>query len=59
MVEARVFSVPLRTRFRGITVREGMLRKEPLPRCRECSWNILSHEAAIRDALPAVRPGGS
>ena len=41
------------------SVREGMLRKEPLPRCRECSWNILSHEAAIREALPAVRPGGS
>lgn len=32
-------------------VRSGMLQKEPLARCRECSWNILSHEAAIRDAL--------
>lgn len=33
-------------------VREGMLRKSPLPRCQECSANILAHEAAIRDCLP-------
>lgn len=33
-------------------VREGMLRKAPLDRCRECSWNILGHEAAIRAHLP-------
>lgn len=35
------------------TVRTRMLAQAPLPRCRECSWNILSHEAAIRAALPA------
>jgi MoaA/NifB/PqqE/SkfB family radical SAM enzyme len=35
------------------TVRARMLAQAPLPRCRECSWNILSHEAAIRAALPA------
>ena len=29
MVETRVFSIPLRTRFRGITVREGMLLRGP------------------------------
>jgi hypothetical protein len=23
-----------------------------LPRCRECSWNILAHEAVIRGHLP-------
>ncbi|MCK6507539.1 radical SAM protein [Myxococcota bacterium] len=33
-------------------VRAGMAAHQPLPRCRECSWNILSHEARIRDALP-------
>ena len=38
------------------TVRQGMLQKTPLPRCRECSWNILSHEAAIRDALAQIPP---
>ena len=32
-------------------VREGMLRGEPLPRCRECSANILEHEALIRSHL--------
>jgi MoaA/NifB/PqqE/SkfB family radical SAM enzyme len=32
-------------------VREGMLRQEPLPRCRECSQNILAHEALIRSHL--------
>jgi MoaA/NifB/PqqE/SkfB family radical SAM enzyme len=37
-------------------VREGMLRGDPLPRCRECSWNILQHEAAIRDELPEDLP---
>ena len=30
------------------TVRQGMLNKKPLPRCQECSWNILRHEAEIR-----------
>ncbi len=33
-------------------VREGMLEGEPLPRCRECSSNILAHEARIRSHLP-------
>jgi MoaA/NifB/PqqE/SkfB family radical SAM enzyme len=33
-------------------VRAGMLAKAPLERCRECSWNILSHEAEIRRHLP-------
>ena len=28
-----------------------MLEKRPLPRCRECSWNILGHEAVIRAHL--------
>jgi MoaA/NifB/PqqE/SkfB family radical SAM enzyme len=32
-------------------VREGMLNGEPLPRCRECSGNILAHEAVIRSHL--------
>lgn len=32
-------------------VRHGMLHRTPLPRCRECSQNILAHEAVIRDAL--------
>jgi len=32
-------------------VRSGMLAKQPLPRCRECSWNILGHEATIRAHL--------
>ena len=32
-------------------VRSGMLSGTPLPRCRECSWNILSHEAEIRRQL--------
>lgn len=32
-------------------VRAGMLRGAPLPRCRECSGNILAHEALIRSAL--------
>lgn len=34
-------------------VRAGMLDKRPLPRCRECSWNILAHEAHIREHLVA------
>lgn len=38
------------------TVRRGMLDKQPLPRCRECSANILGHEAAIRSALPPAGP---
>lgn len=29
MIEQHVFSIPLRTRFRGITVREGMLLRDP------------------------------
>ena len=37
-------------------VREGMLEKRPLPRCRECSWNILGHEAHIRSFL---QPGAT
>jgi len=34
------------------SVRKGMLSKQPLSRCGECSANILGHEAAIREALP-------
>ncbi len=34
-----------------LSVRRGMEAHQPLPRCRECSWNILQHEAAIREAL--------
>jgi MoaA/NifB/PqqE/SkfB family radical SAM enzyme len=33
------------------SVREGMLAGQPTPRCKECSWNILSHEALIRSHL--------
>jgi MoaA/NifB/PqqE/SkfB family radical SAM enzyme len=33
-------------------VRRSMLQKTPLPRCRECSENILVHERAIRERLP-------
>ncbi|NOY27398.1 MAG: hypothetical protein GXP62_16145 [Oligoflexia bacterium] len=33
-------------------VRSSMHAGQPLPRCRECSWNILAHEAHIRAALP-------
>ena len=40
-----------------LRVREGMSRQRPLPRCSECSVNILSHEAAIRDALVRQRAG--
>mgnify|MGYP001267916434 CR=1 FL=1 len=32
-------------------VRTGMLRGTPLNRCKECSWNILQHEALIRSHL--------
>ena len=32
-------------------VRAGMLNGKPLPRCTECSWNILQHEANIREHL--------
>jgi len=39
-----------------LQVRKGMLNGEPLPRCQECSWNILKHEARIRDELPADLP---
>lgn len=34
-------------------VRATMTAHAPLPRCRECSQNILVHERAIRDRLPA------
>jgi MoaA/NifB/PqqE/SkfB family radical SAM enzyme len=34
-------------------VRRGMSQGQALPRCRECSWNILSHEARIRAELPS------
>jgi MoaA/NifB/PqqE/SkfB family radical SAM enzyme len=37
-------------------VRQGMLSGEPLPRCKECSWNILQHEARIRACLPPELP---
>ncbi len=38
------------------TVRAAMLDQSPLPRCQECSANILSHEACIRAHLePAWR----
>ena len=37
-------------------VRGGMLEKRPLPRCRECSQNILAHEALIRAALKEACP---
>jgi MoaA/NifB/PqqE/SkfB family radical SAM enzyme len=33
------------------SVREGMLSGQPLARCRECSGNILAHEAVIRSHL--------
>jgi MoaA/NifB/PqqE/SkfB family radical SAM enzyme len=33
------------------SVRSNMLGKTPLPRCSECSWNILQHEAEIRRHL--------
>ncbi len=32
-------------------VREGMSKGQPLPRCRECSGNILAHEQVIRGYL--------
>lgn len=35
------------------SVRAGMLSKRPLERCRECSWNILAHEAHIRSFMVA------
>ena len=37
-------------------VRQGMLAKSPLPRCGECSPNILSHEREIRRHLPRPVP---
>jgi len=47
---------PLRTLWEGDPfledVRAGMLAGKPQGRCRECSWNILSHEAEIRRHLP-------
>lgn len=36
-------------------VRTGMLAKQPLDRCRECTWNILAHEAEIRAHLPGAQ----
>jgi MoaA/NifB/PqqE/SkfB family radical SAM enzyme len=38
------------------TVRDGMLAKAPLPRCRECTWNILAHEAEVRTELQRLPP---
>ena len=35
-------------------VRAGMIAGEPLPRCRECSPNILAHERHIRSHLREV-----
>lgn len=35
-----------------LQVRDGMANGRPLDRCRECSWNILAHEAVIRSHLP-------
>ena len=32
-------------------VRQGMIAHKPLPRCSECSWNILQHESHIREHL--------
>lgn len=32
-------------------IRESMLKHQPLDRCKECSWNILSHEREIRNFL--------
>jgi hypothetical protein len=32
-------------------VREGMISGKPMARCRECSGNILAHEAVIRSHL--------
>lgn len=37
-------------------IRDGMWHKRPHVRCQECSPNILGHEVAIRDALPASIP---
>jgi MoaA/NifB/PqqE/SkfB family radical SAM enzyme len=34
-----------------LSVRQGMEAHQPLQRCRECSWNILQHEARIREEL--------
>lgn len=34
-------------------VRDAMRAHDPLPRCRECSANILVHERAIRERIPA------
>jgi len=34
-----------------LRVRKSMHAHKPLDRCNECSWNILKHEAAIREAL--------
>ena len=36
------------------SVRAAMEAGRPLPRCRECSWNILGHERLIRDHLRQV-----
>ena len=32
-------------------IREAMLKHTPPERCKECSWNILSHERTIRSFL--------
>ena len=53
----RVWSIPLRTRFRGITVREGVLLEGPRRAWGE--WSpFLEYDAADRRALAALRGGG-
>lgn len=39
-------------------VRQGMLDKTPLARCRECTWNILAHEADVRGELAQLQSPG-
>ena len=56
MSQTRVFAIPLRTRFRGITVREGMLLRG------DAGWGewspFLEYHARGRRALAALRGGG-
>ena len=63
----RVYSIPMRTRFRGITVREGVLhrgrgrvgRVEPVPGVRRPrsaeAWLRCAEEAAAGDWPEPVR----
>ena len=63
--DARVFSVPMRTRFRGIEVREGMLLRGPAGwgefspfwdyDARECRPWLASAREAAYDGWPAPR----